>query len=52
MITLSKYKELLGDEAQWLTDEEIEHIRDIQYRFAELAFEFWMSKKAKNLENN
>ncbi len=45
MITLSKYKELFGDEAQGLTDEEIEAIRDAQYQFARLAFDKWVLEK-------
>ena len=45
MISLPKFKELLGDEAQDLTDEEIEHIRDAQYQFARLAFNKWAMEK-------
>lgn len=45
MINLPKFKELLGNEAQGLTDEEIERIRDAQYQFARLAFEKWAGKK-------
>ncbi len=45
MISLPKFKELLGDEAQGLTDEEIERIRDAQYQFARLAFEKWAGDK-------
>lgn len=45
MISLSKFKELLGNEAQGLTDEEIERIRDAQFQFARLAFEKWAMEK-------
>lgn len=45
MINLSKFKELLGNEAQDLTEEEIERIRDAQYQFARLAFEKWAVEK-------
>lgn len=45
MIILPKFKELLGDEAQGLTDEEVERIRDAQYQFARLAFEKWAKDK-------
>lgn len=38
MISLSKYKEIMGDEARDLSDEEIGRIRDVQYQFARLAF--------------
>lgn len=45
MISLSKFKKLLGAEANGLTDEEIEHIRDVQYQFARLAFDKWEKEK-------
>lgn len=45
MIGLSEFKKLMGEEARGLTDEEIEKIRDAQYKFAELAFEFWQKEK-------
>lgn len=44
MISLSKFKELLGEETINLTDEEIDKIRQAQYQFAELAFEFWQKE--------
>ncbi len=44
MISLAKFKELLGKEADNMTDKEIEEIRDAQYRMAELAFEFWQKR--------
>lgn len=46
MISLPKFKELLGNEAQGLTDGEIESICDAQYQFARLAFEKWARDKA------
>ena len=45
MISLSKFKELMGDEAQGLTDEEIEAIRNAQYQFAKLAFDKWARER-------
>jgi hypothetical protein len=45
MISLLKYKELLGDKAQDFTDEEIERIYDAQYQFAKLAFDKWAKEK-------
>lgn len=44
MISLAKFKELLGNEAENMTDKEIEEIRDAQYQMAEIAFEFWRAK--------
>ncbi len=45
MISLEKFKDLLGEEARGLTDEEIEEIRDAQYKFAQLAFDEWVQEK-------
>lgn len=44
-ISISKCRRLLGKEAEGLTDEQIEEIRDAQYQFAELAFQFWAKEK-------
>jgi len=45
MISLPKFKELLGKEGKNLTNEEVEQIRDAQYKFARLAFQEWIVKK-------
>ena len=54
MISLPKFKEILGEEAQGLSDEEIEQIRDAQYQFAKLAFDKWAREKGliKELHEN
>lgn len=45
MIPFSEYKELLGAEAEGMTDEQIKELRDDQYAFAQLAFDSWLKKK-------
>ncbi len=45
MISLPKFKELLGDEARGLSDEKIERVRDAQYQLARLAFDKWAREK-------
>lgn len=50
MISLEKFRELLGREAVGLTNKEIEEIRDAQYQFARLAFDKWA--REKGLRNN
>jgi len=45
MINLWKFKEIWGEELRGLTDQEIEEIRDAQYKIVDLAFEFWQQKK-------
>lgn len=45
MISTEKFKELLGEEAKGLADEEIEEIREAQYKFAQLAFYAWIWEK-------
>lgn len=54
MINLLKFKELLGEEAQGLTDTELESIRDAQYQFARLAFQKLVSERfmEKKLSKN
>ena len=41
MISIEKYKKILGSEAQNLSDEEIEQIRDAQYKLADVLFDMW-----------
>ena len=45
MISVEKFKKLLGPEAQNLTDKEIEQIRDSQYQLADIAFDMWVKDK-------
>ncbi len=45
MISLEKFRELLGEDAVGLTDKEIEEIRDAQYKIARLAFDKWAREK-------
>ncbi len=54
MISVDKFKKLLGSEAQNLTDKEIEQIRNSQYQLAEIVFDMWRNNnkichKLKNL---
>jgi len=45
MIPLPKFKQILGDVAKNLSDEEIEKIRDAQRDLAEVVFEQWFKEK-------
>lgn len=45
MMALSKYKKLLGEDANGMSDEEIRQLRDAQYQFARLAFEKWQKQR-------
>lgn len=47
MISIEKYKKILGPEAQNLTDKEIEQIRDAQYKLADVLFDMWWEDKNK-----
>ena len=51
MISIEKYKKILGKEAQNLTDEEIEQIRDAQYKLADILFDMWQEDKNKKNRN-
>lgn len=48
MISVEKFKQLLGSEAQNLSDKEIEQIRDYQYQLAGIAFDIWWKDKKEN----
>ena len=45
MISIEKFKKLLGSEAQNLTDKEIEQIRNDQYKLADILFDMWRKNK-------
>jgi len=45
MLSVSKYKKLLGEEAEGLSEDEIRQLRDAQYQFAKFALERWLSEK-------
>jgi len=45
MIALSKYKQILGEDAKGMSDDEIRQLRDAQYRFARLAFDKWQMER-------
>ncbi len=48
MISIEKFKQLLGSEAQNLTDKEVEQVRDSQYQLAGIAFDMWQENKKEN----
>lgn len=48
MISIEKFKQLLGSEAHNLSDKEIEQIRDSQYQLADIAFDMWQEDKKYN----
>lgn len=50
MLSLSEYKKILGEDAQGMTDKEIEELRDAQRNLAEIVFEHWQ-KNRKNDSN-
>ena len=45
MLSLSEFKKLAGKEADNLTDEQIEEIRDTQYQLVKIIFNKWMREK-------
>lgn len=51
MITLPKFKALLGPIAEKMTDEQIGQLRDAEYRIADAVFDQWLGtfnkKRAK-----
>lgn len=51
MIALDKFRELLGQTGICMTDEEVEHVRALQYQFADLLFDNWLESLEKKREN-
>ena len=51
MISIEKYKKILGPEAQNLTDKEIEQIRDAQYKLAEVLFDMWWKDEKRDINH-
>lgn len=45
MISFDEFKKLLGPAADGLSDADIEHIRDIEYRLADIVFDDWLRKR-------
>lgn len=45
MIPLPKYKSLLGEEGQSMTEEELLASEEAVYQFAEIAFALWAKQK-------
>lgn len=45
MVSLEKFKLLLGKAAETLTDTQVQQLRDEQYQLAELAFNSWVETK-------
>lgn len=50
MISIEKFKKLLGSEAQNLTDKEIEQLRNTQYQLADILFDMWWKDKKEKKE--
>jgi hypothetical protein len=45
MLALEEFKKALGSKANSLSEVEIERIRDIQDRFADVFFDSWIKRK-------
>lgn len=46
MITLPKFRELIGSDNTEMTDDEVEAVRQSIYQLAEIAFDFWQQEKS------
>ena len=44
LILLSEYKEALQEDADGLTDEELQRAIDLQTQFANIIFDYWQDK--------
>jgi hypothetical protein len=44
-IPIPKFKKLLGPAASGLSDSEIEHLRDLEDRLADIVFDSWLRNR-------
>lgn len=47
MISLDKFKKLLGKSGEGMSDKEIEKVRDLQYQLVDLLFDSWVDNIEK-----
>lgn len=45
MINLNKFKDLLGEEGKNLSEEEIELLKEAQYKLSKVVFDKWVKDK-------
>jgi hypothetical protein len=50
MIPIHEFKQLLGTGASGLSDAEIERIRDLEDRLADIVFDAWLRKRNSQAE--
>jgi hypothetical protein len=50
MIPLHEFKKLLGNTASTLSDAEIERLRDMEDRLADIIFDAWLRKRNSQTE--
>jgi hypothetical protein len=51
MISLDEFRKILGETAINMTDEEVESVRKIQYKFAEAIFDKWLDDRENKVQN-
>lgn len=49
MISLSTYREKLGEKSLKMSDEELKKLRDLQYRLADIIIDLWIKKQRQSL---
>jgi len=45
MMSFPEFKKLIGPLANTMTDAEIEKLRELEYRFADVVFDWWLRKR-------
>jgi len=44
-MSFPEFKKLIGPLANTMTDAEIEKLRELEYRFADVVFDWWLRKR-------
>ena len=47
MISLQTFKKALGKRWQYISDDEVEQLRDLQYKYANILFDIWSHEHRK-----
>ncbi len=50
MISISKFKELLGQEGFTMADQEVEDLLEVQYYLANITFDIWQKENLLSKE--
>ena len=48
MISIAKYREMLGEKSAVMSDEQLEKLRELQYQLADLIIDLWIKRQKQS----